>query len=104
MPIKQASNSVIFKVSKTISRAFNQLELIVYTLNNTTCSSVVKVTNDFIQPTDIGLVSSQRIAPTVPNLLLPDGHKQIQKRLLHLSPALETYYHQHSTILVQRFD
>ena len=52
MPIKQASNSVIFKVSKTISRAFNQLELIVDTLNNTTRSLVVKVSNNFIEPTD----------------------------------------------------
>jgi ABC-type polysaccharide/polyol phosphate export permease len=39
--IKKASNSLIFKFSQTISRAFNQLELIVDALNTTTCSSVV---------------------------------------------------------------
>jgi hypothetical protein len=63
MPIKQASNSVIFKVSKIISKAFNQLELIVDTLNNTTCSSVVKVTNNFIQPTDNSFLFRGRQAP-----------------------------------------
>jgi hypothetical protein len=61
MPVKQASNTVIFKVSKTISRAFNQLELIVNTLNNTTCSSVVKVSNDFIQPTDNSVLTIGKI-------------------------------------------
>ena len=52
MPIKQASNPIIIKVPKPVSRAFNQLKLIVDALHNTACSPVVKVSNNFIQPTD----------------------------------------------------
>jgi hypothetical protein len=63
MAIKQASNSVIFKVSKIISKAFNQFELIIDTLNTTTCSSVVKVTNNFIQPTDNNFLFRSRLSP-----------------------------------------
>jgi hypothetical protein len=61
MPIKQASNSVILKVSKTIGRAFNQLELIVDPLNHITCRSVIKATNNFIQPTDHSFLTTGKI-------------------------------------------
>ena len=52
MPIKQASNPIIIKVPEPVSRAFNQLELIVDALHDTTRRPVIKVSDNFIEPTD----------------------------------------------------
>jgi hypothetical protein len=52
MPIKQAYNSIIIKIPKPVSRAFNQLELIVDALHGTIRRLVVKVSNNSIKLTD----------------------------------------------------
>jgi retron-type reverse transcriptase len=48
LPSKQTSNSKVFKVSKSVSRTFNQLELIVDAFNHTTRSLIIKVSNNLI--------------------------------------------------------
>jgi hypothetical protein len=48
LPIKQTSNSEVFKISKPVGRAFNQLKLIVDTFDNTTRSLMIEVSNNLI--------------------------------------------------------
>jgi transcriptional regulatory protein LevR len=52
MPIEPAPSSKVINVSESISRTFNQLDVIIDTQGNTTRSSVIKVSNNLIKPTD----------------------------------------------------
>jgi hypothetical protein len=61
MPIKQTSNSEVFKISKPVGRAFNQLKFIVDTFDNTTRNPMIEVSNNLIQPTNDSVLTIGKI-------------------------------------------
>lgn len=50
MPAEQASESKALKVSKSVARAFEQLQAIVYTLNRATGGSMFEILKHLSKP------------------------------------------------------
>jgi hypothetical protein len=61
MPIEPTPNLEVIKVSQSISRTFNQLDLIIDTQGNTARSSVIKVSNNLIKPTDNSILAAGKM-------------------------------------------